>query len=627
MKQTKVIIIGVVFLILVIFLLVWLLSRKTVKHKVMIEYFSRLFPTGNWNSVSESQVEKIYLGLDAWYENMIPSLKKRIIEKQPNWNKDRMKIWNQQAGVWEKLFDGSVCDCMRFAYPNCKKPVSRFSGANILKDCPLWTGLNIGKTQKTILTQAFNTNNKDVNFISDEYTIKGKGFPNYSWFEGLSYPGEYGLPEVCGDISKKLQPGIRYWNEDKNKWLPLNIPYSKGPWYNSPCKKGKCPLDFLQCKMVKNQGVFPKQPELVGKGRYCIPPQYLKEGFDHDSTPDELYDSTTDENPRTLRMDEMTEQERSTGEDYEKEIDEEYGTNLILPTTTTLQNTLQCQNFPMEPCKKPDQQGFHGLWLYPLRGVGMWRNIGNSVVCNTKLGYLITRKTIPHGGTTPLGAGYKLEDMLELIGKFGGGPQNINLQLKRLINIIQHGSVRKTRNYPKMNIKQLQQHGYEGGVVSNYTQARKIALNLMEKWYRTGYSGIGSKEAPNGFNYNYKKHFPIGCHFGYAAGFDNLVTATMINDKVDTLQLISEPQAAKAGLRPAYIFEIFQITPGKQYKGDWSVFKDSSHNGCKDFYMIDPMVDIDNYLKYGYVAGNKVKNPTRFDPKRMSLTAVKPTFN
>ena len=47
----------------------------------MIEYFSRLFPTGNWNSVSESQLEKIYLGLDAWYENMIPSLKKRIIEK------------------------------------------------------------------------------------------------------------------------------------------------------------------------------------------------------------------------------------------------------------------------------------------------------------------------------------------------------------------------------------------------------------------------------------------------------------------------------------------------------------------------------------------------------------------
>ena len=614
----------IIFVAILSLFLVWLISKKCAKsaksviHKDMIEYFSTLFPTGNWDSVSESQLKKIYLGLDAWYENMIPSLKKQIIKKQPNWNEDRMKIWNQRAGVWEKLFDGSVCDCMRFGYPNCKKPISRFGGANILKDCPLWPGLNVGKTQETVLTQAFNTNNKDTNFIKDESTINGKGFPNHSWFEGLSYPGEYGHPEVCGEISKELQlpqPGIKYWNEDKGEWLPLDIPYSKGPWYNSPCKKGKCPLDFLKCKWVKNEGVFPKQPKLKGKGQYCMPPQYLKENFNDEQT--------LGESPRIQNMNKMTEEEEINSMEYENEINEEYGEHPI----TTMQNTFQtCQNFPASPCKKPDQQGFHGLWLYPLRGVGMWRNIGNSVVCNTKLGYLITSKEIPQGGTTPLGAGYKLEDMLALIGKFGGGPQNINLQLKRLIDIIRHGSVRKTRNYPYMNIRQLQKHGYKGGRVYDYTEARRRALELMEKWYKEGYSGIGSKDAPNGFNYNYKKHFPIGCHFGYAAGFDNLVTATMINDKVDTLQLIAEPQAAKAGLRPAYIFEIFQATPGKKYKGDWSVFKDPSQNGCKDFYMIDPMVDIDNYLKYGYVAGDKVKNPQIFDPKRMTLTAVKPTF-
>ena len=161
-----------------------------------------------------------------------------------------------------------------------------------------------------------------------------------------------------------------------------SIPTDRGIIHH--VKKVNALLIFYNVKWSKMKEFSQNNQNWLVREDIVYPPQYLKEGFDYDSTlderydstpderydstPDERYDSTPDESPRTLRMDEMTEQERSTGEDYEKEIDEEYGTtpNLTLrTTTTTLQNTFQCKNFPMEPCKKPDQQGFHGLWLYP----------------------------------------------------------------------------------------------------------------------------------------------------------------------------------------------------------------------------------------------------------------------
>lgn len=598
-------------------------SDKSHDKSILSEYFSRLFPVGDWSKVSEKDMEKLYLNLDSWYTKMIPKYEQKIISKQPQWNENRMNLWNQKAGTWEKLFDGSLCDCMRFAFPNCVSPSSRFGGRNILKDCPLWPGLNVGKTQETVLTQAFNTNNKDSNFLVDSSTKNGKGFPNHSWFEGLAYPGEYGHPVICGEIPNDLkapQPGVQFLNPDTGKWGKVDKPFSEGPWYNSQCKKGKCPVDFLKCVQAKNDGQFPKKQHL--KGEYCFIPDDLniKENYEGHI-------------PRSLAMHKLWADENTTfyDEELDEELDDELDDDLSFrytkPTYVRKIDFDDCSNYPNTPCKKPDADNFHGMWLYPLRGVGMWRNIGNSVVCNTKLGYLITPSENPNGGT-PLGAGYKIEDMLALVGKFGGGPQNINLQLKRLIQIIQKGYVKRTRSYSSKSLNDLQKHGYTGGKQTNYYKAKQAALELMEKWYKEGYTGIGSEEAPNGFNYNYQEHFPLGTQFGYAAAFDNLVLATMVKDKVDTLQLIAEPQAAKAGLRPAYIFEIFQCTPTKKTKnGDWCIFKDTSPAQCKEFYMINPMDDFDNYTKYGYVSGAKVKNQEIFDPSKMILSAVEPLFN
>lgn len=556
---------------LTLIVLAFFLIKKRKTH--LREYFSRLFPTSNFKKLSENELKQLYLNLDCWYTDIIKELKQDIIKKQPNWKLDYLMPRNQELpSKWNRLFDGSLCDCMRFAYPNCVHPRSRFSSESV-KDCPTWPGLNVGKSYETVLLQAYNTNNQDKNFLKDSLTLGGKGFPSHSWIEGLAFPGEYGHPEVCGKVPNYLQqsqPGILYKADDQSEWKKLEMPYSQGPWFDSPCSDTKpCPVDFLKCVDMKSDGQFPKDQPLQGK--FCLNSNYMIK------------------------------------ENYE-----------------------DCDEFPIQPCKKPSKEqldGFHGLWLYPLRGVGMWLNIGNSIVTNTKLGYLISPNNQEYNG-----AGYDLEDMLK-IARGGGGEQNINNQLNRLIQIIQYGYVRKGYRigrryipYPEMRISDLHRHGYKGKQEREYTKARSEALNLLKQWYIMGYSGIGTEEAPNGFNYNWQKHFPIGVHFSYAAAFDNMVLALLVDKKIDTLQLVIEPQNARAGLHPAYLFETFSATPSKATKSSWNTFKDTNPNICRDMYIIDPLKDFDNYSKYGYVSGDKVDKKIPFDPSKMTLTASRVSF-
>jgi hypothetical protein len=98
----------------------------------------------------------------------------------------------------------------------------------------------------------------------------------------------------------------------------------------------------------------------------------------------------------------------------------------------------------------------------------------------------------------------------------------------------------------------------------------------------------------------------------------------MVQTKIDTLQLLLEPQAAKAGLRPAYFFETFTATPTtKSLQPYYTVNKDTSPTSCNNFYMIDITKDLDNYIEYGYVNGSKIQNPEKFNPLKMTLTAAK----
>lgn len=571
--NSKVVIIS--FTVCVILLIVIIMVyKKSVSKGSLDDYLSRLFPVTDLSKLSEDNKEKLYLNLDCWYTDLIQKYSAEIIKKQPNWFTDRMDIWKDKPDEWGKLFDGSVCDCLRAAYPVCKDE-SRFGGEDQLTKCPNWPGMVVGKTNDTTLVQAFVTNNKDDNWIRDGYS-EGKGFPNYSWVECLSYPGEYGHPEICGASTPNLdktQPGLMYKTQDTNwEWKPLNIKYKDGPWWSggSCGKNNSCKFDWMSCATVKSDGQFPEgNPE---QGEYCL-------------------------------------------------------SNSLIETKENYIDFNDCSKFPEQICKAPDTDSYHGLWLYPLRGVGMWRNIGNSVVCNTKLGYLLSPKENKNGGKTPLGAGYDLEDILIMVGNSAGGPQNINKQADRLTQLIMKGYVASDYNYSYMNISTLREHGFQGDIIPEYNEARKAALDLMKKWYIEGYCGMLDEDSPNGYNYNYQKYFPIGTHFGYAALLDVAVLATMVINKIDTIQLLLEPQAAKAGLRPAYLFELFQATPSYNSDKSWSEFKkDTQQNQCKEFYMIDPSVDLTNYLTYGYVAKEHVRDRQLFDPTKMSLTSAFVSF-
>jgi hypothetical protein len=586
-------IVGIVVLVIAVVLIVVLIgsATKTAQSK-LVSYFKRLYPTGEWKNIDSKKLESMYLNLDSYYTNIISDFQAQIKTRLPDWSIDiyanRFDIPTDEGYDWARLFDGSVCDCLRYAYPACHEPDSRFSGKNVLVDCQTWDGIRVGKTYETTLMQAFNTNNTDTNFIQEKKNV-GKGFPNHSWVEGLSYPGEYGHPDICGSKSNAIQPGVQILGAD-GKYTPFQKKYSDGPWYgggdcdkNDSCKFGdKIGPDgvivdgWQTCATLKSNGTYPK--------------------------------GVTTE-PRKMCL---------AKSDIPKVVVEHFIDKV-------------CANPPINPCNPalsdPLLNGFHGLWLYPLRGIGMWRNMGNSVVANTKLGYLISPRKTERGGTTPLGCGFSLEDMITMSGS-GGGSQNLNKQLTQLTKIIQTGYTKRSYEYPSMSLSTLRKHGGPKAIITDPVQAKAAALALMQKWYISGYSGLSSKDAPNGFNYNYNKFFPIGAHFAYAAAFDNLVLYMMTVDKVDTLQLLIEPQNSRAGLKPAYLFELFQATPGKTTVDNWSVFgSDFAANQCKSFYMINPMDDETNFIKYGYVNGNAVKTePAIFDPTKMTLTASKISF-
>lgn len=559
--------------------------------ETLVRYFSQLFPVENWSNYDFKYLENLYLSLDAWYTYMIQQYKEIILSKQPNWM-IQLPRGDTKPKPWDRLFDGSVCDCLRVGYEQCVNPDTRFSESSV-EDCPSWPGLNVGATYHTMVTRAYNSNNPDNNYRRDDqyfldslsnnlgYKVSGKkGFPDNTWFEGLAYPGEYGHPEICSSDTSQLdekQPGILIENPNKRgEFKTLDITWKDGPWYDGQkCKYDKntktrsCDLDFQACAFVKSDGSFPKNDRT--KGYYCISKEVINRTY-----------------PNTYDVD-------TTNERFENF------------------NPEDCSNFPSVPCSTPpmdDQNKFHGLWLYPLRGIGMWRNMGKSYVSNTKLGYLLEN--------------YDFEQLLE-IAKVGAGETNINRQVSAIINIIQNGSAFFYNR--KVTIKDLEKHGYRQGQISDYLESRKATLNLLKKWYMNGYNGIGLRESPNGFNYNFKLHWPIGTYFSYAAAYDPLVLALMVEKKLDTLQLVGEPQNAKAGLKPAYYFEVFQATPMTDTAVQNSVFKDTNNNQCQSFFMINPTLDIENYLKYGYVSGNKVSNPEIFDAQKMTLSAVKPKFN
>jgi hypothetical protein len=166
-----------------------------------------------------------------------------------------------------------------------------------------------------------------------------------------------------------------------------------------------------------------------------------------------------------------------------------------------------------------------------------------------------------------------------------------------------------------MNLDTLKRNGYKGERISNFVGAFQAAKDLVSYWYIEGHTGLDS--TPHGFNYNYNKYFPLGCHFSYASRFDHLLTSYMTVAKLDSIQLVLEPQNAKVGLRPAYAFEVFSKKPRTAEAMEGSAFQDTSITSCRACFSLDPGTQIENYIKYGYLPASAVTekkpiNPTTF---------------
>jgi hypothetical protein len=536
-----------------------------VGEAALIKYFKQLYP--NMPQQSFLTMKNLYLNLDCWYEKLIPEF---APVPSVDYKLDRLAsltALDKDANlVWDRLFDGNLCDCIRVSLPQCLYSENRLRPEEIT-ECPNYPGLRVQMTLKRLLQIAYDSNNTSKNTTVDVIKHTGmtglKGFPDNSWYEGLTYPGEYGVPILC----TATRPPFFLQNQ---KGLNVSILNSEPPWFsNDDCATTgpACPTGY-SCVTVTSDGSFgPATTKDV-----CLRTGTFKEMFIENLAATDLNDNCS-------------------------------------------------PPFPENVCSTVRPANYRGYYTYPLRGCGLWFPVGKSIVCNTKLGFLVAPES--EGG-----CGINLESLMALRGTINAPEQNINSQVGRLTNIIQFGSVTAKTSplWPALTLADLQKHGYSGGKQSTYESANAEAKKLVIYWYVNGYTGI-ENGIVNGANYNYSKYFPIGTHFAYASRFDNLILSALAFKGLDTIQLLLEPQNAVVGLRPAYMNEILSARPTTDLGLTTSVFPDTSIRGCKTVYSLNPAIDLTNYIRYGYIDGSKVQNPPLLDANTMTMRAEDISFS
>lgn len=535
----------------------------------LVKYFRQLYPY--MGPLSFKTMVKLYSSLDCWYETVmsefgaVPSTDYTV-----NRLSTLERVDKNRNLVWARLFGGSVCDCQRVALKQCRYSGNVFSPQQLV-DCESYLGLRVDIKTKRLLQTAYDSDNATKNFTRDAISHVGmsglKGFPDGAWYEGLTFPGEYGVPKFCKTSSSEIQPGLTYRNQI-GKTGPLLIPTSSEPWFNNNLCSTTAPAcpDGFQCVSVTSTGEFGPKTTLDT----CLRKGVFIEGF-RESFPTDLVDDCV-------------------------------------------------PGFPSSLCSTVSPAHFRGFYTFPLRGCGIWYTVGKSVACNTKLGFLLS--PIGEGG-----CGLSLVDLMALRGTSSAIEQNINSQVSRVATIIQFGSVSATASpvWPALTIADLKIHGYSGTIQSSPSLARKEAEKLITYWYVNGYTGI-ENGIVNGTNYNYEKYFPIGTHYSYAFRFDNLILSWLTIKGLDSLQILLEPQNVVLGIRPAYAFQILSAKPKSEQGLTTSVFKDVDIRSCKATYSIGPDLDLDHYIRYGYLDSLKVRSPALIDPNIMTMKAEIKSF-
>jgi len=162
-------------------------SACAQKRKDLQTYLASVYtsvPNASWAKLSDSQITWIFNNLTFYYQGAPTA--------GPTWPKGR---------VISHEYAGTTCDCLHINLKQCQPHGSR-------TNCQFW---NL-------------TTYLDMNWVKN----KAKQMPSNSWFEGLTYWGEWGFPLSCRNNSW-MKSQIYGWN--RHMWLyPVK---GLGYWFNT----------------------------------------------------------------------------------------------------------------------------------------------------------------------------------------------------------------------------------------------------------------------------------------------------------------------------------------------------------------------------------------------------------
>lgn len=174
-----------IFFVLALF--VALFGTSLAQQRGPIErYLKSVYSVGDFSSLSDDQLFAFYDNLTFYYDGAPPSPVQR--KNHPN---GRVQSWQ---------YAGTTCDCLHIDLPQCVAKTPGFG------NCEYWNM----------------TTYMDMEWVKEQVAL-----PSYSWYEGLTYPGEWGWPLSCRDSSWMKDEVYGFWG---HMWLyPTK---GLGVWWN-----------------------------------------------------------------------------------------------------------------------------------------------------------------------------------------------------------------------------------------------------------------------------------------------------------------------------------------------------------------------------------------------------------
>ena len=668
-----------------------ILSHGTLG-KETISYLNILYPLREqyqWSSLSDAQLADIYTNLQVLYTPIIgqywDQITKRIPQRSTQESKNVYKpysienlntkqlIMNADGTTKEipgefsqRLFDGSVCDCLRAWVPACSN-APRFSASlQYEANCPQWPGL------ATVT---------DIDNMLDLLSIGG--YPDNSFVEILTFPGEYGVPENCplNNQSIKDIPNQPVTFPGHTDWELTGVPQTSGgggPYFDNqsypPCGPGSANSDIAygaDCPTSK----FPycynckcMQANVNGTGTgLCMDPSIVTP--DWRTQYEQVHNKVaapvcTSGNCQKYGKD-YNSHEGFDIEPYYKHYGHGHTQGITVPANMFVADHIQqqkckptgCGTCTTEcstdaPCPCPTIV-ISPLFYYPLRGLGIWTNLSKAAACATKMGFVTTPKagmtTTGLGGITipnvklSGGGGYTIKD---LIGNFVGSIQGnlgIKAQVSTVYQWLYDGELTSTTSKQSGNPckKSIQAYGQGNppgweyvaknilkysspNVKGNSNNCMEGAFALVTAWYQEGFIRHGKDTTT--FNSDAGNWWPCGALFTYSSAIDITVTGVMQDHQYDSLQQICEPQHSQGSMRPANVTEIIKAIQKKGAPVKWISTNSTDRSGCDTNYLVNPMDDFDTWQKHGYVNASKTNKSSggsgviSFDHRIMPLT-------